>query len=312
MKKRIQSTIVCLSLLVTFGLTQVQAGIGVSPAEIINDHLKPGGTITQQITLSQSEPNEDIKVTITTDVGDANDWFSFKPGKEFTIPAGQSQFPIEVVINVPSDASLDQFKGAVRFTAVPADQERVGGVSIAKGGRLDVDLITTNKDVGDLLVRLIDIQDLDEGDSLNVDMKIENKGNVTDAPDKVTLEILDLNQNPLESLEATEFDTIEPSETKTIQAKFYPTVGIGEFFGIVKVYYNDEVLREERLVFNINKKIEAKDTKEESESVLSNDLLLPIGLVVLLLVIMIAGGVAYKYKDKLLKNGSKKTKRKQK
>lgn len=59
--------------------TPALAGFGVSPADISNNHLKPGDNFEKEITLSRSDINEDLKVTIETDLKEAEDWFQFEP-----------------------------------------------------------------------------------------------------------------------------------------------------------------------------------------------------------------------------------------
>lgn len=231
----------------------VSAGLGISPGNIINATLLVGSVYKQDIVISQSDPTEDMQITISADVPDATNWFSFTPGEQFVIPAGEKTYTATVVVTVPKDAALRKYTGAIRVTAVPRDAANNGGVSVTKGARIEVDLTTTNQGYSEILVRSVDITDAAQGEQLSLTIRAENKGNTLAAPTKVTVEFQNLNQVPIDTIEFNELDGIPVSETKDLKLSFTHQLPAGEYFAIVKIYSGETVLREERLNFKIAK-----------------------------------------------------------
>lgn len=249
----IQIFVICF-LALTFSLnTKVSAGIGISPPSIFNENLKPGAVLEEEIVLSQSEPDEELLVTIEPDLGDqVNQWLTFEPSQQFVVPVGQQRFTFKIIVNVPTDVELKPYDGYIRVKASPTTDAAPGGVAVVRGARMEVNLVTTDLDFTDLVVRKIDLADVPDGESIALEMLVENTGNVASSPDRVELDIQDLNQNSLQKLETKEVEKVEPNTTSTVFAYLDGyTVPPGEYFAVAKVYLNDELLREERLVFRI-------------------------------------------------------------
>lgn len=237
------------------------AGFGISPSDIINDHLKPGAHYEKTIVVSRSDPTEDLKGTVEVEVEGANEWFTFNPGKDFLLPTGQERFPVTVIIDVPEDADLKNYSGTLRFTGASLDEEKAG-VTIVKGARVQVQLATTDLDVTNLLVRALRFESTDNPESLNLYMYIENIGNTDAAPSLVKLDVIDLADKPIGSFETTEVEPIPAGESKEVTAKFTTNLNTGEYYGLVKVYLGEDLLREERLYFKITVPQVTEETKE--------------------------------------------------
>src|SRR5258708_2644436 len=94
-------------------------GIGVSPPHINSDSLTRNSHYEQQIYLVRGEPDDDLKVTITTNVPGADKWLSIDRGTEFIMPKGTTQMPITVSVNVPGDAQFKDYTGYVRMVVSP-------------------------------------------------------------------------------------------------------------------------------------------------------------------------------------------------
>lgn len=289
MRRTLLASIVAYLLFAFAAPVLVSAGIGVSPGNIINETLGLGNVFKQDITISQSDPKEPLDIKVDVDVPGATEWFSFTPGTEFTIPAGQKVQTIQVVVTVPEDAALSTYTGAIRITAVPAASTTGNGVSVTKGAKLDVSLTTTNQPYSSLLVRSMDISDAGEGEQLKLTLRVENKGNMDDAPSKVTIDIQDLNQQTLKTIELTEFAKVPVSETQEISASFTHELPVSEYFGLVKVYAGDQMIREERLNFkvsasNVGQPVNTVDDLSDSNRVVL--IALVIGIVAVLSVIL--------------------------
>lgn len=226
------------------------AGFGISPADIYNDHLKPGSSFEKDIVLSRSEASEDLKIVIETDLKEAESWFEFEPGKEFIFPAGQSRYTLKIKVNISPQADIKTYQGIIRIKASSVDTKD-SGVSIIKGARMEVNLVTTSLDVNTFIVRGMSISKVGVKDPIKLLMNIENNGNTKTALSKVTLEIQDLTQKTIETQEDTSLDKIDPNTSKEIIAEFKNNLGGGEYFGLVKVYLDDEIIHSDRLVFKV-------------------------------------------------------------
>jgi hypothetical protein len=235
----------------------VFAGFGVSPAEIIQNHLKPGAHFEQQLILSRADANEDLKIKIEPELDEFTDWFSFKPGEELIFKKGVQRLPLTVVVDVPSDVEYQSYIGKIRILASPFDSD-LSGVSVVKGARVDVSLITTELDVTLLVINQIKAADVLKGEKIRLGLLTTNNGNVPASPSRVKLTILNLLQEPLQELEATDIEQVLPNETKEIFVDFEADLDKGEYFGEVEVYLGEELLRKDRVVFQVNEDIVGK------------------------------------------------------
>ncbi len=266
-KNNILKTIVVSLGILLLQSSPLLAGFGVSPTNIYNEFLKPGAHFEKTVTLSRSDPAEELLVTVEPSLDEIASWFQFDPGLQFTFPAGQTRMTFKVIVDVPEDATYRSFEGVIRVRATNPLGE-VKGVNIVKGARLDVDLVTTEDNISDLLVRAMKMLDSVDGEPLKMEITAENQGNVAVAP-TAKIVIKDLLMNELETLEDLDLSTIEPNETDTIYAEFYSTLPEGEYFVEAEVLLEDNVLRKERLVFRI---VGAREGIEESTGVMSDAL----------------------------------------
>lgn len=239
-------------LLLPFVLVKpVIAGFGISPAEIYNDHLKPGAVFEKEIVISRSEANEDLKVVIETDLGEAESWIKFEPSKDFIFPKNEKRKTIKAIVTVPKNAETKNYQGVLRIKASSLNSSG-SGVSIVQGARMEVTLVTTSLNVNILSVKSARIPDVNWQQPLILFTNIENSGNTEIAPDKIILEIQDLNKNLIETQETTKIEKITPNTTKEIFVEFKNNLSGGEYFGIVKVYADEKEIYSNRLVFKVN------------------------------------------------------------
>lgn len=241
----------------------VFAGFGISPADFINEYLRPGTSYSKEFTIMRSDTDEDLEITIEPDMGEVNDWLEFKPDRQFVLKKGKARQVITITVNTPEDADEGPYPGYIRVYASPKEKEK-SGVSIVKGVRIDVDFIATRLEVTKLIVRGLEIADVTGGNPIRLKIFIENEGNTSAAPERAELEIQNLNQETLEVVEDTELELIAPSEQKDIYAEFGTDLDVGEYYALARIYDNSQVLREERLVFRILEK-SAEGRKELSK-----------------------------------------------
>ncbi len=231
------------------------AGFGVSPPGIIEDRLIKGSHLERTIYLVQGDPKEDVNIGIDIESDKIKNWIHFENGNEFVIPKGIQQFPLNVIIDVPQDAELGIYKAFIRISTKPKPIEGGGNVSIALGGRIDVDLTVGEGIFSDFNVRRIDILNIKEGESLKASITIENLGNVPVKPDRVSFELF----NKYGDLRLAYGETIDLKEVASFKTESFIVefpidikLGIGEYWAVVKVYKNGAVTKEMKTVFNVN------------------------------------------------------------
>lgn len=244
-----------LVLIVGFGIllsaNLVFAAFGVSPPFVLNDHLLKGSHFEQKIVLSRDKPEQDLRVELTIDAPEIGGWITIDKGLSFVLPEGQQQVPMQVLVDVPEDAEFGSYKGKIAVRTIPEKSEE-GMVTIALGGEIRVELTVTEEKVAEFRVLTCDIPDFEEGKPIKLLMKIENTGNVATAPSRVHLDVYDkYHRELLESGDDTNLDLIEPFNTKEIYAQFPTNLGVNSYWGEIKIFKDEEIIREEKIYFSI-------------------------------------------------------------
>lgn len=248
--KLLKSILVSLLLFVA-ATVPVMAGFGVSPSQIYNKNLLPGSQLEKTIIISRSDPSQVLRASVSVD-SDQNieDWFSFGPGQELLLPAGEQRVPLTIIVNVPEDAPLGSYEGYLRIRAVPEGEQK-SGITVVEGARVDLGLVLTEVTVSDFVVRLLKLEDTKEGEPLQLLIKAENIGNSTAALSEAQLDIYNLSDELVESLSDRDLDAIEAFKTGEIYAEFSHQLSEGEYYAQARVYNNGDVLREEKLYFRV-------------------------------------------------------------
>lgn len=245
------------------GSASAYAGFGVSPTNIYNEYLKPGSKFERTITLSRSDPIDDLDIIIEPSLGEIESWFRYEPGLKFVFPRGANRISFKVLVDVPQDATYRGYEGVIRVKATKKGED-VKGVSIVKGARLDVDLATTQTNFSLLNVKTLKMLDSVDGEPLKLEIIAENEGNVEISPN-AKIVIKNLQMEDLEEHEANGFGSIKPNETGTLYATFNSSLPEGEYFVEASVLVNSDVVRKERLVFRINGQPSADSEKEDNK-----------------------------------------------
>ncbi len=239
----------------------VFAGFGITPPYVKSERLTRGTVYKQQINLVRSDPEEDLKVSLTLNIPGAQPWFSIDRGTEFIIPKGVTQMPITVMVQVPSDADYSEFKGTIRIRTSAANIQPGGGVSIALGAQIDVDIKVVDK-IYDFNVRQIRVADLEEGirkwglffpGKIRFFMTIENTGNTEFGPTKVHFDIYDsLGETLLESTDSTnKIEGIAPFAIKEVLAELPTRLSAGSYSAKYTIYKNSEVAQQGQINLSI-------------------------------------------------------------
>lgn len=240
----------------------VSAGFGVSPSNIYHEYLKPGGHFEQKITLSRSDPDEDLEVIVEPVLEEMRDWFKFEPGMKFTFPKGQQRIALTAIIDVPEDAPYKTYQGIIRVKAMTSEGVS-GGVAVVKGARVDVELVTTKVNVTEMEIKQMKMKDVVGGETLKMEVEATNKGNTEVAP-TARVKLMNLQMQTLEELEDDDIGVLKPNETKIMVAEFETKLGQGEYFAEATVLGAGVVARKERLVFRISDRLSVEQVVIES------------------------------------------------
>ncbi|HEY4515186.1 MAG TPA: hypothetical protein VJJ22_03465 [Candidatus Paceibacterota bacterium] len=235
------------------------AGFGVSPSRILEDRLVKGSVLERAIYLIQGTPDRDLKANISVDDTDIKSWISTTPSGDIVIPKGTQQYPLMIKITVPKDAPKGLYKAYVRITGAPAEkqegEEGSSGVNIALGARVELDLTVGDGIHYEYAIRNIDMKNINEAQFPQVDVDIENKGNVPAGPAEASFELYNkYGDIRLAYVQGIKLEKIPAFKTQSSRIEFPISVGlsIGEYWGMIRLYNDDgSLVREFKDVFNV-------------------------------------------------------------
>jgi len=232
-------TIFLSTLLLPF---PVRAGFGVSPPDVINDHLTPGSHFEKTIYLSRGKPTENLIAEVTIEDSEIKNWITIDKGMKFSLPKGEYQVPMNVIIDVPEDAAHGSYGGYMRVRQLPAEGGG-GQVTTLLGVRIDIDLVVSEKGYSDFNLKGVSIPNFAKGSPLIVMMILENVGNTKIRPTKIHLDIYDISHKQLLiSGEINDMTWIEPFETGQSTGQINVILEPAEYWADVTVYKEGEPL----------------------------------------------------------------------
>jgi hypothetical protein len=228
------------------------AGLGISPSQMILLNLSKGAQLERTFVLSRSDPKENLYFTVTAE-GATKDWTILNEGTKFTMPAGEKRFPITVAINIPKDVANGEYKGGIRLVSSP-NPNGVGGngASTALAVLIQTDFTITGEQVLKYDISSVGINNFEEGSPLDMLITIINSGNVNARPTKVNVEIYDkFNKELLESHDIIEMGSVAPFTTGDIIISIPVKLERDQYWARVSAYKNENLLKEEKLTFEI-------------------------------------------------------------
>jgi hypothetical protein len=257
--KKIVALLILLSQLMVAAQV-AYAGFGITPPYVRNDTLTRGSQYTQEIILVRGDPVEELQAEVTINVDKIGQWITVEPSLTFPLPVGKKQVPMKVTVTVPEDAKYGNYTGNIRVRTSSAGGPS-GGVSLALGAQIDVDLRVVDQ-IRDFDLRRVELTELEEGYSkwffdypgrITFGMYVENTGNAPTAPSKVRFDIYNKKGDRL--LESTEnlgsIDEVEPFDTKKVEA-FLPTwLPAGGYLVKYQIYKEDEVVKKGELTLSV-------------------------------------------------------------
>ena len=266
--KKIKINILLLIIIFNcFVLAQnAQAGFGISPPYVkTSKPIFPGSHFEQRITLLRSSADEEMEAIIKVNAPEIADWITINNGEVFDLPKDQLRVPMVVEVDVPSKAEIGNYQGYINIQIAPKGKNQGGGVAIALGARIDIDLNITNETFLDFTVRKFDIPDFEMLRKpwswkifsmffyrVKAAITIKNTGNVKVAPTKVSLEVYDLTKTVLfESAVDKKIKKVEPFKTETVYASFPTKLETGQYWGKIKIYKDDAIIYKDETIFTI-------------------------------------------------------------
>jgi hypothetical protein len=117
---------------------------------------------------------------------------------------------------------------------------------------VQTDFTVTGDQVLDYSISSISVQNIEEGSPLDVSLTVINVGNVKAKPTKVKVEIYDkLNTDLLESKEVSEMGSVDAFLTGDITFSVPTKQKLGQYWTRIIAYRDKDILKEDRLVFEI-------------------------------------------------------------
>jgi len=296
--------ILILSLFFSFiGFNFALAGFGISPPQVYNDTLLSGSYYEQDISISRSDPTEDLILEVIPDAPEIESWLSFNPGTEFILPKGQTQTWLKVKVNVPENTLPGDYSGYLRLRTKASSGSQEGDtVSVFLGARIDVNLTVVSKNFIGFDIRSIDIPRVLEGNPISVNIKLKNLGNTLSTLDKVHLDVFANNGTTLlESGDDIDLSLIDPFKTETIVAEFPTLLKDTQHWGLIELYSEDKLIYQERVFFTIGTIFDAIKDEETITNRAS-----VVRIIMTLVIIVSMAIIAFLVKDNFIKLTKKK------
>ena len=231
-----------------------EAAFGVSPPWVRNDHLLPGTTYEQVINLNRSNPDQDMKASISIS-GDKEieKWLKIEDVDNLIMRKGEKILPMKVIVKVPKRAAIRNYKGniSVVMESIESEGSREGGaVGIRLGAHIAVELSVVGEKITDYRIKSIALNTLNEGEPFYIDVEVENLGNTEINELNGQIDIHDYKET--EVLKSLAFGTL--SETVSPDARVKSRVDFddlildpGEYWIAIKVFKDGGVIYENRL-----------------------------------------------------------------
>ncbi len=236
-----------------------EAAFGTSPPWVRNDHLLPGTTFEQVINLSRNDPGRRMQVKLRIDGDkDVKKWMKIENEKKLIMEKGMKVLPMKVTIKVPRRAALKDYRGGIFVTLESIQDEsnqQGGNVAIKLGAHILVELSVIGDKVVDYRVKSITTDPLNEGDVFHMNVELENLGNTEILELNGQLDIYDKAESEiLKSLTFGDLaDPVSPDESIRTRVNFADfEMDPGEYWVVVKVFKDEEVIYENRLYQKIN------------------------------------------------------------
>ena len=238
-----------------FGLATAQgvlaSGFGISPIAIDVDILNAGSHYEKTFILSRGTPDEDRQIIAVIEGEEITPWITVDKGMSFIAPEGEQRIPVKIIVDVPSNATLGDYEGSIRFISSPVIQE--GGGNIAEVAvTLTIDLTVTDEIVEAYRVTGFKIPEFEEGSASLAYMRVSNDGNITTRPDSVHIDLTyTYNEDIIESHDIVAIEAVDPFTTKDVTLRLTTELGVGTYWANVTAFNGKEEVFKNKIAFVI-------------------------------------------------------------
>lgn len=259
-------SIIFILLFFTFfcNAKSLRAGFGVSPPNIISDIVRPGTTFEKTVYLLRSSSQDSKSVEVSVSAPEIDSWISFDRERQFVLPEDQLNVPLKVIIKVPADADIGNYRGKIYAHVFSGEEKEESGLSVATGAEINIDLTLTKEVITDFSVLDAKINDYvirkkpfdlplikNFFSRLRLDLKIENRGNIKAGPDKLSIDVYDITQNDFYgSAETVKLKKIDAFQITENSVSLPLSLEPGQYWGKVKIYSGDKVIYANSIAFS--------------------------------------------------------------
>lgn len=268
MKKLLTCIVIIFSLIgligTAFASKAQQNSLGISPSYITSEILRPGNTYTQEFVLSRSNPETDATAIVEVDApAPLDSWITLNDGNEIAMPAGQQRVEFSISVNVPEDATITDYNGFIRVRLSNNEASNVQ-VALLPGVRIDVRLDLSNEIIKKLEILSASVPTFPINNTLNMVLKVDNQGNVPDAPQRAVLRVLSLQEEEV-ALLTTEAISDVPAFSQSEVNAIFSNHGLTEssYLAEVEIFYEDKIIYEDRLAFDVTEQSVVAETGEK-------------------------------------------------
>lgn len=268
-----------------FAPIRAEAGLGVSPAAIINERLVPGSVATAVLTVSRS--NSDVATTVHVDTNFlAGNWITSAKGKDIAWPKGERQLLIPLTIVVPTNVSFGTYGGDISVTEINSQKDERYSTQTVLGAAVLVQLTVSNTAVTDFMIPAITIPEATAPHlwvkwkipgSLPIILTVQNTGNTPTRPTKVQLDLYDQTEKKvLQKIEIAAIPDVPAFSTKEIALNLPHNMLMGEYVVNVKVFEGYRLTEggERRIAFSVRPGNSVNHFWELLWTVIKNNLIL--------------------------------------
>lgn len=247
-----------------------EAAFGTSPPWVKNDHLLPGTTFEQIINLSRNETDNEMMVNVRMD-GDKEvmKWIKIEDEKTLKMKVGQKSLPMKVVVKVPKNAALKDYRGGIFVTLesiVDPSSQKGGNVAIKLGAHILVELSVVGTKVTDYRIKSITLDTLTTGENFHLNIEIENLGNteITDVSGQIDI----YDKKETEVIKSVTFgklaDPVLPDDVIRTKVDFADLIlDPGEYWIVAKIFKDNKTIYENRLYQKVEDKVIPVITPED-------------------------------------------------
>ncbi|OGH65021.1 MAG: hypothetical protein A2821_00910 [Candidatus Magasanikbacteria bacterium RIFCSPHIGHO2_01_FULL_41_23] len=238
-------SVLFIALMIIFNPHQVSAGLGISPAKIINERLLLGSSAVSVLTLSRSDAQKTSIVHLGIDFSSGS-WIISDKGREIVWEKNEHQLLIPFRIQAPVNASLGTYHGSITITEIVTEKDSRYSTQTVLGTSVPVELVVIKTAVTDFILPAVKMFSAYASvpwmrwkipGTAELILTVQNTGNTRTGPTKVQVDVYDQNEkNFVERVEIKKVETVSPFTTKEIILTVPHNLNVGEYTAYIKVF----------------------------------------------------------------------------